>query len=87
MTEKRKWPVKCGSVTLWIRLQRPTKDDPKYRCYTLDFMEDGRRMRPSFGILKDAKKEAKTVAQRLSRGDTGNVVLMGCQQYQEWATL
>jgi len=77
MTEKRKWPVKCGSVTLWIRLQRPTKDDPKYRCYTLNFMEDGRRMRPSFGILKDAKKEAKTVAQRLSRGDTGNVVLNG----------
>jgi integrase len=77
MTEKRKWSVKIGSVTVWIRLQRPTKDDQKYRCYTLDYSEDGCRMRPSFGTLKQAKKEAKTVAQRLSRGDTGNLVLQG----------
>jgi hypothetical protein len=77
MTEKRKWWVKCGSVTVLVRLQRPTKDDPSYRCYTLDYTEDGRRMRPSFGTLKEAKKEAKTVAQKLSRGDTGNVLLTG----------
>ncbi|MCW5554863.1 MAG: hypothetical protein KIS67_22210 [Verrucomicrobiae bacterium] len=77
MTENRKWSVKCGSVTVWIRLQRPTKDNLNYRCYTLDYTENGRRMRPSFGTLKDAKKEAKTVAQRLSRGDIGNVVLNG----------
>lgn len=77
MTEKRKWSVKCGSVTVWIRLQRPTKDDPTYRCYTLDYTEDGRRHRPSCSTLKEAKKEAKAVAQRLSRGDTGNLVLTG----------
>lgn len=77
MTEKRKWSVKVGSVTVWIRLQRPTKDNRSYRCYTLDFTEDGRRMRPSFGTLREAKKNAKAVALRLSRGDTGNVVLAG----------
>lgn len=77
MNEKRRWPVKCGSVTVWIRLQRPTKDDPNYRCYTLDFTEDGRRMRPSFNKLKEAKGQAKKVAERLSRGDAGNLVLNG----------
>lgn len=77
MTEKRKWSVKVGSVTVLIRLQRPTKDDPNYQCYTLDYTEDGRRMRPSFGTLKEAKKDARAVAQRLSRGDTDNLVLRG----------
>ena len=77
MNEKRRWPVKCGCVTVCIRLQRPTKDDPNYRCYTLDFTDDGRRMRPSFVTLKEAKKQAKKVAKRLSRGDTGTVVLNG----------
>lgn len=77
MIENRKWPVKCGSVTVWIRLQHPTKDNPDYRCYTLDYTEDGRRRRPSCPTLEEAKKEAKAVAQRLSRGDTGNLVLTG----------
>lgn len=77
MTEKRKWAVKVGSVTIWIRLQRPSKNNPGYRCYTLDYTEDGRRQRPSCATLQDAKREAKAVAQPLSRGDTGSIVLTG----------
>jgi hypothetical protein len=82
MTENRKWRVKRGSVTVWIRVQRPTKTNPNYQCYTLDYSEDGRRMRPSFQTLKQAQKEAQAAALRLSRGETGNVVLKGNAQLE-----
>jgi hypothetical protein len=82
MTENRKWRVKRGSVTVWIRVQRPTKSNPSYQCYTLDYSVDGRRMRPSFRTLKEAQKEAQAAALRLSRGETGNVVLKGNAQLE-----
>src|SRR5262245_31971894 len=82
MNEKRKWSVKRGSVAVWIRLQRPTKGDSRYRCYTLDFCENGRRMRPSFQTLKAARIEASLVALRLSRGETGDVVLKGNARFE-----
>jgi hypothetical protein len=77
MTEKRQWCVKRGSVSVWIRLQRLTRTNPNYQCHTLDYSEDGRRLRPSLRTLKEAQKDARAVALRLSRGDTGNAALKG----------
>jgi integrase len=39
-------------------------------------------MRPSFRTLKEAQKEAQAAALRLSRGETGNVVLKGNAQLE-----
>jgi len=62
--------IKRGSVTVRIRRVCPSPKYPEYFCYGLDYHEDGRRQRPTFGTLKEARKEAETAAERLSRGDT-----------------
>lgn len=74
-----KFPVeiKRGSVTIRIRRVCPSPKYPDYYCFGLDYHEDGRRQRPTFGTLKEARKEAAATAERLSRGDGKAITLTG----------
>lgn len=69
--------VKRGSVTVRIRRVCPSKRYPDYFAFTLDYHEDGKRQRPSFASLKEARKGAEDVAERLARGDSKALVLTG----------
>ena len=69
--------VKRGSFCVRIRRVCPSKNYPDYFTFVLDYHEDGKRQRPSFATLKEARKEAEEVATRLARGDTKALVLTG----------
>lgn len=69
--------IKRGSITIRIRRVCPSPKYPEYFCYGLDYHEDGQRQRPTFGTLKEALKEAKAVAERLTRGDSKSLTLTG----------
>jgi hypothetical protein len=51
--------VKRGSVTVRIRRVCPSKTYPDHVLFALDYHEDGKRQRPSFGTLKEARKCAE----------------------------
>ena len=72
--------VKRGSVTIRIRRVCPSKKYPDHFLFTLDYHEDGKRQRPSFGTLKEARKGAEDVAERLARGDSKTLVLTGTER-------
>ena len=69
--------VKRGSVTVRIRRACPSKKYPDYFVFVLDYHEDGKRQRPSFAALKEARHEAEAVAERIARGDSKTLVLSG----------
>jgi len=48
-----------------------------YFVFVLDYHEDGKRQRPSFSTLKEARKRAEDVAERLAPGDSKALVLTG----------
>lgn len=77
-----KFPVEIerGSVTIRIRRVCPSPKYPDYYCFGLDYHEDGRRQRPTFGTLKEARKEAAATAERLSRGDGNVLKLTGAER-------
>jgi hypothetical protein len=77
MSTKFPIEIKRGSVTVRIRCQHPSKQYPDYEVFTLDYHEGGRRERPSFATLKEARKEAETAAERLARGEGQSLVLTG----------
>jgi len=60
--------VKRGSVTVRIRRVCPSKRYPDYFVLVLDYHEDGKRQRPFFATLKEARKGAEEVAETLARG-------------------
>ncbi len=57
--------IKRGSVTVKI-YHRPTKG---CSSFTLSYWQDGQRKRPTFSDLSRAKREAETVACKLSSAD------------------
>ena len=69
--------VKRGSVTVRIRRVCPSQKYPEHFLFVLDYHEDGKRQRPSFGTLKEARKAAEDSAERLARGDSKTLVLQG----------
>ena len=69
--------VKRGSVTVRIRRVIPSPKYPDYFRFALDYHEDGKRQRPTFATLKEARKEAGSAADRLSRGDGKALTLTG----------
>jgi len=69
--------VKRGSATVRIRRVCPSKKYPDYFVFVLDYHEDGKRRRPSFATLKEARKGAEDVAERLARGDSKTLVRTG----------
>lgn len=72
--------VKRGSVTVRIRRVCPSKKYPDHFLFGLDYHEDGKRQRPSFGTLKEARKGAEDVAERLARDDSKALVLTGTER-------
>ncbi len=45
-------------------LTRPSKKYPEHFLFVLNYHEDGKRHRPSFGTLKEARKAAEDAAER-----------------------
>ena len=72
--------VKRGSVTVRIRRACPSKKYPNYFVFVLDYHEDGKRQRPSFATLKEARREAEAVAERIAHGDSKTLVLSGSER-------
>lgn len=68
---KPKFPiiVRRGSVNVKIYFQ------PSAHIFTLAYYEGGARQRPSFADLETAREQANAVADRLARGDAGQLVL------------
>jgi hypothetical protein len=69
--------VKRDSVTVRIRRVCTSKKYPDYFVFVFDYHEDGKRQRPFFTTLKEARKGAEDVAARLVRGDSKPLVLIG----------
>jgi integrase len=81
MAKKPDFPlaVRRGSVTVKIYKQTSSNG---YDVYTLSYHEDGVRKRPSFADLNEARCKAETIAERLARGEAGNLVLRNAERLE-----
>jgi hypothetical protein len=73
MKSKQDFPLVLRRDSVAVKIYRG--DSKGFAEYTLAYREQGRRIRRSFTVLKEAQQEAKRVLTKLSQG-TGDVLIL-----------